>query len=84
MRPEFTDPGFYRTMISYGAFFESIKERNKSRSYLFLVRDDEFDFRNAWERARDAELPVTKHDNLYAFLDSIGYDRKIKTFPNDN
>ena len=38
--PNQKDDGFYRTMISYDAFFESCKRRNQNDKYLYVVNDD--------------------------------------------
>lgn len=73
--PEFKDDGFYRTMISYGAFFESCKRRNWSENYLYTVIDE---FITPWERKVLETLPVIEHKNLLDFFDKIGYDRKKK------
>jgi hypothetical protein len=83
--PEFKDEGFYRTMISYDAFFESPKRRNKNDDYLYLVVTDntisdsmreKFPDVVKREEERDANLPRIKHDSLYDFFEYIGYDRK--------
>ncbi len=79
--PGYTDPGFYRTMISYSAFFESTKRRNQSPQHLFLVCDEfATERRGDYEIERDAALPVTEHASLVAFLTGIGYDRSTKRF----
>ena len=80
--PEMLDPGFYRTMISYGAFFESAKQRNWSDKYLYLVVK-EYGYRPAWELEEIAKLPIVKHENLLDFFKNIGYDRKSKKFITD-
>lgn len=77
--PEFKDQGFYRTIISYSAFFESTKMRNKNKDYLFLViREDEP--RTPYELERDDKLPVFQHSDLLSFFEYIGYDRKTKEY----
>lgn len=77
--PEFKDDGFYRTHISYSAFFESTKRRNKNQLYLYYLDDDSFDIpKGEYEIKRDSKLPVFHHQTLYEFFDHIGYDRKRK------
>lgn len=79
--PEIPDPGFYRTHISYAAFFESTKRRNWSEQYLFSVSDrDSMSYRSDYEMLRDRKLPVVEHTDLLAFFKHIGYDRKSKKF----
>lgn len=78
--PNFGDPGFYRSSISYSAFFESTKRRNWSKDFLFCV-DDGF-YKDDWTKKRDADLPVTEHSGLLDFFKGIGYDRASKKFLN--
>jgi len=75
--PQIRDKGFYRTVTSYSAFFDSCKGRNKNKQFLFRVMDEEFPL-TEYEKKRDALLPVTNHNSLYNFFDAIGYDRKKK------
>lgn len=75
--PEIRDKGFYRTITSYSAFFESVKRRNKSKRYLFSVVDHP-DFQSDFEKERNAMLPIQNHENLYDFFTNIGYDRTTK------
>jgi hypothetical protein len=77
--PEYKDKGFYRTHISYSAFFESGKRRNWSELYLYKL-DDRYPIVpiSEYEIERDSKLPVIEHDNLYHFFDYIRYDRKLK------
>ena len=79
--PEFNDDGFYRTVTSYSAFFESRKRRNWSENYLY-VAGDTFIEPSEYEVKRNATLPVIQHSNLINFFGYIGYDRKKKTFYN--
>ncbi len=72
--PEFNDKGFYRTMISYDAFFEGVKVRNYSKNYLYYLRRDK-----DWED-RNHNLPVIEHENLLDFFKNIGYSRETKEF----
>lgn len=77
--PEFKDKGFYRTIISYSAFFESTKIRNKNENHLFLVvREDEP--KTAYEIERDNNLPTFYHNDLLSFFEYIGYNRKTKKY----
>lgn len=77
--PEVRDHGFYRTSISYSAFFESGKRRNWSHKYLFTIQGQgEEDMRRDWEKDADAKVPVVEHESLYDFLSSINYCRKTK------
>lgn len=92
--PEFKDKSFYRTSISFSAFFESTKGRNENDKYLYYLDDNRTESLyekvndlnrseilrdcDKWEIDRDAELPVFYHEDLYAFFDFIGYDRKKK------
>lgn len=75
--PEIPDKGFYRTITSYAAFFESTKGRNSNDNYLFRVIDREFPPTD-YEVKRDAELPVVEHSDLLSFFKHIGYDRNTK------
>jgi len=77
--PEVGDHSFYRTITSYGAFFESLKKRNWSDEYLYLVIDDRQGApSHPYEEERDKSLPIAGHKSLYAFFEAIGYDRKKK------
>lgn len=76
--PEFEDKGFYRTMISYSAFFESLKRRNWTESCVYYLDDESPIRKTPWEQNRDKKLPVFQHDSLYDFFEHIGYDRKRK------
>jgi hypothetical protein len=79
--PEFRDKGFYRTVTSYSAFFDSIKRRNSNENYLFyVIRNDVPP--TAYEIERDAILPVKEHSDLYSFFEYIGYDRSSKKYTN--
>ena len=80
--PTYYEKDWYRQGISYSAFFESLKERNKSEKYLYHRFR-----REPWEAEtelgkmiaeRDAELPKIEHESLYEFFDYINYDRKRK------
>ena len=75
--PEIPDKGFYRTITSYAAFFESAKGRNKNDNYLFRVIQSEYPLTD-YEVKRDAELPVVEHSDLLSFFKCIGYDRSTK------
>lgn len=75
--PEFDDKGFYRTSISYSAFFEGTKGRNKNEDYLFYLVDRQYPG-TIYELERDASLPVIEHTDLLDFFKNIGYDRKTK------
>lgn len=80
--PEFKDQGFYRTITSYSAFFESAKMRNKSSAHLFLAIDENI-YNTAsteFEKERDRNLPVVQHKDLLSFFEYIGYDRKTKKY----
>lgn len=77
--PEFEDKGFYRTAISYSAFFEGTKGRNKNDDYLFYLVDRRYPG-TAYEIERDASLPVKMHLDLLDFFKNIGYDRKTKKY----
>ena len=79
--PQHKDDGFYRTMISYGAFFTGAKRRNWSKEYLFVAVDNWY-IPSEYEVNRDRNLLVRRHDNLLDFFRSIGYDRKSKKFTN--
>jgi hypothetical protein len=74
-----TDDGWYRMIISYSAFFESPKRRNKNDDFLYYL-EDEYPIIDKTEYAikRDAKLPVVEHAGLYEFFEHIGYDRKRK------
>lgn len=77
--PEYGDDGFYRTRISYSAFFESPKNRRNNVVYLYYLDDDYSPIpKSEYEINRDSKLPVIEHENLYKFFDYIGYDRKLK------
>jgi len=79
--PEEKDKGFYRSMISYSAFFESAKGRNKSDQYLFHVQDFSDGYlRSDYAIRRDAALPIIEHAGLLDFFKAIGYDRGSKKF----
>lgn len=77
--PEFKDKGFYRTSISYFAFFEGKKERNKNDDYLFYEVSRTFPG-TTYEIERDATLPTKEHADLLDFFKNIGYDRKTKKY----
>lgn len=87
--PEYHDDGWYRKMISFGAFFESVKQRNKSKNFLYYLVDDRYDDRQhklmmemkfpeiaKYEADRDAKMPVIEHAGLFEFFEYIGYCRK--------
>jgi len=77
--PEYKDKGFYRTMISYSAFFESTKNRRNNGVYLYYLDDAYSPIpKSEYEINRDSKLPVVEHETLYTFFDHIGYDRKLK------
>ena len=77
--PNVGDPAFYRSVISYGAFFDSPKARNRSDRYLFRAIDPyPAPGTTRYELSRDAALPVIRHADLYAFFTAVGYDRKRK------
>lgn len=77
--PDVSDPGFYRTVVAFNAFFNSTKRRNIGEGHLFMVQDgDRIERRTQWERNRDRALPIKLHKDLAAFLEAIGYDRKKK------
>jgi hypothetical protein len=79
--PDFLDAKFYRSSISYSAFFESGKHRNRSERYLFSVLDLRHgDFRSEHELNRDNALPVAAHAGLLDFFKAIGYNPKTKSF----
>lgn len=79
--PDVSEPGFYRTITSFNAFFNSIYRRNWSDDHLFQVIDDRMtERRQDWELQRDDKLPVHEHASLYAFFDAIGYDRTTKKY----
>lgn len=79
--PEVRDKSFYRSAISYSAFFESTKRRNWSDRYLFIVDDPCSPIRlGEYEITRDAALPVNEHADLLSFFKAIGYDRTAKKF----
>jgi hypothetical protein len=79
--PGVGEHGFYRSSISFNAFFNSIYRRNWSDEHLFACMDDRMNYhRSEWEIQRDAALPVYEHADIYAFFESIGYDRKTKKF----
>ena len=77
--PDYKDKGWYRMMISYSAFFESIKKGRRNNGIYLYKLDDFRDIpKSEYEINRDLELPVIKHASLYTFFDYIGYDRKKK------
>lgn len=77
--PEMQDSGFYRTLISYSAFFESPKRRNKNDDFLYYLEDDyPIIDKSEYAIERDKKLPVVEHEGLYDFFEYIGYDRKTK------
>jgi len=83
--PQIKDPGFYRTMISYSAFFESCKSRNRSKNYLYYQTDfRDGDLRGEYEKHRDSQLPVVEYKSLLDFFEGIGYDRATKRYIDDH
>lgn len=79
------DPGFYRQVQSFNAFFNGAgrsARRNRSPDgFLYCevdIRDK--DRRLDWELQRDAALPVHNHKDIFAFYEAIGYDRKTKKY----
>lgn len=69
--PEYNDPEFYRSSISFSAFFESAKGRNRSERFQFTeIKEDSL------QQKEDLYLPVVYHKNLKSFFQSIGYDQK--------
>lgn len=78
--PDVLEPNFYRTIISYSAFFESTKRAKRQAPWLFYV-DDRLEGRRQitdYEINRDAALPVIQHEDLYKFFNHIGYCRNKK------
>jgi len=85
MFPDMTEPGFYRQTISYSAFFNAVKRRNRSKEHLFLVQDfSDGDHRSDWEKQRDAALPIHDHAGFHEFLVAIGYDRSLQKFSEEH
>ena len=77
--PEMRDDGFYRMAISYSAFFESTKRRNRNADFLYYLEDDYLvSDKSDYAIKRDAKLPIVEHVGLYEFFEYIGYDRKQK------
>jgi hypothetical protein len=77
--PEVRDYGFYRTTISYSAFFDSGKGRNMSDRNLFIAqRGDDGDFIRNYLNEDDSNVPVTEYSDLYHFFHEINYCQKTK------
>ena len=75
--PDCGDSGFYRTITSYSAFFGGTKRRNRNDEYVFYAVDEAIP-PSKYEIDRDSKLLLVEHNDLLAFFDYIGYDRKKK------
>lgn len=84
LKPEFQDHSFYRTAMSYAAFFTSLKRRNFSKTRLYHSKEDEVDeevdYGWAVLNEYDASLPQVEHESIWAFYLAIGYDYKTKRY----
>lgn len=76
------DPGFYRTVNTFNAFFNGSRRRNRTPAgHLFSEVDMcGGDTRSDWEQRRDAKLLVHEHASLQDFFVAIGFDSKTKKY----
>ena len=75
----------YRSLVSYGAFFTSVKNRCYSKTRLYHGKR-----KLEWEQDRAMmaanpitadlyiDVPVVNHESLWEFYKAIGYDYKKK------
>lgn len=89
--PTVSEPGFYRQVCSFDAFFTSVNRRNKSSKRLYHARRwEEFveecdrlkeSFRRYGEEVTDdRDLPTVEHNDIWAFYQHVGFDYKKKTW----
>lgn len=75
--------GWYRGAMTYNAFFNSGKDRNKSKTRLFHA-DSFLSGLTPYVRERIAkgEATVVEHETIWDFYKAIGYDYKSKKYIN--
>lgn len=79
--PNFGEQGFYRSVVSYDAFFHGMKSKNYDlrRNILYFANfQQDLDIFNTYEDV--IALPQTIYKNIWEFYKGIGYNYKKKKY----
>lgn len=75
--PDVGEPGFYRQVVSYNAFFNSVSCRNWTNRRLFVARRPGGDWAAKYDEVPDDAIVCA---DIWDFYERIGFDYRRKRY----